>query len=78
MYGSLSAAKEKYGAMLEQYWGDVDAGVKWTFDGGYQWEQLRSKAPNMTIEYIKDSGIFVMEDQPEKLDAAIRAFVPRT
>jgi hypothetical protein len=75
MYGSVSAAKKQFETMFKQVWGDVQTGVRWTWDGVYQWEHFRGMASNMTIEFVKNSGIFVMEDQPEKLDAIIRTFV---
>ena len=41
------------------------------------WEALRPKMSNLTVEYIPDTQIFIMDDQPDKLDELIEAFIRR-
>ncbi|MEE8155357.1 MAG: alpha/beta hydrolase [Phycisphaerales bacterium] len=41
------------------------------------WEALRPKMSNLTVEYIPDTQIFIMDDQPDKLDELIEAFIKR-
>jgi len=75
MFAVPQQAETLHRQLFQSFWGDVETGVRQTFDGGYQWEQVRKTVPNMRMEYVDRSEIFVMEDQPEKLDTIIQSFV---
>jgi len=76
-YGSLEAAETAWTRQLTRTWGSVDVGVQWSMDMAYRWEQMRSSIPDFTLEYVEDTRTFIMEDQPDKLDRIIAAFVKR-
>jgi len=74
MYGDRDKARAAWTTQLTTGWGSVEEGVKWQFDPAYRWERLRGVIPNMTIRYVNDSGIFIMEDQAHALDEELRNF----
>lgn len=43
--------------------------------GDPDWERLRSRIRNLRLEYVPDTGIFIMDDQPEAFDELMAAFV---
>ena len=40
----------------------------------HPWDSIVQANPLVTLEEIPDTGIFVMEDQPKRLDELIAAF----
>ena len=76
-YGSLEAAETAWTQQLTKAWGSVDAGLRWMRDIAYRWEHVRLSIPDFELEYLEDTRTFIMEDQPEKLDRIIAAFVER-
>lgn len=40
----------------------------------YTWDSLRPSMPNLRLVYVRNSKTFIMEDQPDKLDALIAEF----
>lgn len=77
LFANQQEAADGWEQLLSTFWGDAEKGVQQIFDGGHQWEQLRERVPNFRIQYIGDTGIFVMEDQPERLDAIMQSFAKR-
>ena len=77
MSGSEESARAAQKARYEQGWGDLETGIKWTFDQGFQWEQVRASIGKCMLRQVEDTGIFIMEDQPKVLDALLRDFVNR-
>jgi hypothetical protein len=75
MSGSEESARASQKARFEQGWGDVETGIKWTFDQGFQWEQVRGSMAKFTLKYVDDTRIFIMEDQPKALDQELRSFI---
>jgi pimeloyl-ACP methyl ester carboxylesterase len=75
MYGNLDRAKAAWTSNLSMQWGDVNEGTKWMYDWGFRWERLRGVVPKMTVRYIDNTGIFIMEDQPKALDQELRSFI---
>jgi len=73
--GSEEKARSSWKSFNEQGWGDLETGIKWTFDQGFQWEQVRGSLAKFTLKYVDDTRIFIMEDQPKVLDELLRNFV---
>jgi pimeloyl-ACP methyl ester carboxylesterase len=75
MYGSVDKAKAAWATQMKLMWGDVDIGIRWMYDWGFRWERLKELVPDMTIRYVDDTEVFIMNDQPRALDQALRDFV---
>lgn len=73
--GDEVKARANWKSFNEQGWGDIDNAIRWTFDQKFQWEQVRASIARFELRDVRDSKIFVMEDQPKELDAVIREFV---
>lgn len=74
--GSIEAARAQWAANFTTSCGSVEAGLKFNSNSD-QWESMRDKLPRMRLEYVEGTGTFVMEDQPERLDALIADFLAR-
>lgn len=75
MYGDRERARTAWTRNLISQWGDVDEGIRWQWDQRFRWERLQGVIPNVTIRFVEDAGIFVMEDQPRALDQELRSFI---
>jgi pimeloyl-ACP methyl ester carboxylesterase len=74
-YGSMETARKVWGDKLAAAWGDLDTGVRRMYDPTSQWEEVAARVKNVRLVRVADTGTFVMEDQPAKLDELIAAFV---
>jgi len=70
---SEEEARRQVEAMLAQRFGSLE-NAKARIGIDPAWEQVRPNVPGLSIEYIEETGIFIMDDQPEKLDELIHAF----
>jgi pimeloyl-ACP methyl ester carboxylesterase len=70
---SEEEARQMVDSMLQQRFGSLENAMS-QLGGDPAWEDLRPKVPGLTIEYIEETGIFIMDDQPAKLDALIQTF----
>ena len=64
-------------AMREQIlqrFGTIEAFAEATRASAQPWDPIVKTNPLVTLEEIPDTGIFVMEDQPRRLDELIAAF----
>lgn len=76
MYGGdIKQARAGWTRNMETAWGSVEQGIKWSYDMGFQWEQLRRSVPRLSVKLVANSGIFIMEDQPGVLDDVLAGFV---
>jgi len=75
MYGDRDKAKAAWTGNLTAQWGEVNEGIKWSYDWKFRWERLRGVIPMLAIREIADTGIFIMEDQPKALDQELRSFI---
>lgn len=73
--GDEAKARANWKAFNEQGWGELTTATKWTFDQGFQWEQVRGSLAKFTLKYVDDTRIFIMEDQPQALDQELRRFI---
>lgn len=63
-------------AVIDQYYGGMEA-FREKVSKNPLWEALRPSVDKLTIEYVPETRIFIMDDQPEKLDELIEVFVKR-
>ena len=74
--GDEDDAEHRLQIVIDQYFGGQEA-FEERVSKNELWEALRPKMPNLTVEHIPDTQIFIMDDQPEKLDELIQAFIKR-
>ena len=75
--GNKDDAERRLQLVIDQYFGGQEA-FEERVSKNELWEALRPKMDNLAVEYIPDTRIFIMDDQPEKLDELIERFVKKT
>lgn len=75
--GDEDDAQHRLQIFIDQFFGGQEA-FEEKVSKNELWEALRPKMSNLTVEYIPDTQIFIMDDQPDKLDELIEAFIKRS
>jgi len=67
-------ARNRFDSMVEQRFGGRDAAVTTFFRA---WATAIEYAPDapVVVEHLKDARVFIMKDQPKRLDALIAGFI---
>lgn len=73
-YGSRDAAIEATTTQLERLWGSVPNALAWAVNKSGQWERAKALVPDMRLEYVDNTGVFIMDDRPERFDELILEF----
>ncbi len=62
--------------VVDQLYGGLET-FRERFTKNPLWEALRPGVDKLTIEYVPETRIFIMDDQPDRLDELIEVFVKR-
>lgn len=71
--GSEEAARERVMQFIDQRYGSYEEFAK-QISKNLLWEALRGDIPQFQLEYVPNSRIFIMDDQPAALDQLVAKF----
>lgn len=72
--GGMEAARERVKDTLEARYGSLEAAEEALLR---PWEPLRGRVADMTVEYVDDTAVFIMDDRPQVVDRLVEEFVAR-
>ena len=72
---SKEEVKTTMRAQILQRFGTLESFAEVVRHNSHPWDSIVQTNPLVTVEELPDTGIFVMEDQPERLDELIAEFV---
>lgn len=75
-FGDMARATDYWTKQLTQTWGSVEEGLRRSMDLAAQWEYAMPAA-RLDLVKIPDCAAFIMDDQPERLDAAVAELTAR-